>query len=229
MLLAITKKELERIETMIAPTLIRERYEKKIDWLFSGLYCLIVLAIVVEIFCTDIALPNSLFLAFLLFAPTAMLVIAISKPIKKYLIEHKDFCTKSIREAMTDRLTSFYLPGNNVELLKTLYERSLLKRDQKEQIAHFLAKNRKTIVDYLNSLGDENLLLMAKPYREQMNKDINEAVESYFIGKSRDLELQIMAENSRKSDKERFRDDCLNFFYSTMPKNIAAQRDGLCC
>ena len=83
MLLAITKKELERIETMIAPTLIRERYEKKIDWLFSGLYCLIVLAIFVEIFCTDIALPNSLFLAFLLFAPTAMLVIAISKPIKK--------------------------------------------------------------------------------------------------------------------------------------------------
>ena len=37
MLLAITKKELERIETMIAPTLIRERYEKKIAWLFSGL------------------------------------------------------------------------------------------------------------------------------------------------------------------------------------------------
>jgi hypothetical protein len=228
MLLAITKKELERIETMIAPTLIRERYENKIDWLFSGLYCLIVLAIFVGIFCTDIALPNSLFLAFLLFTPTAMLVIAISKPIKKYLIEHKDFCAKSIREAMTDRLKSFYLPSNNVELLKTLYERSLLKRDQKEQIAHFLAKNSKTIVDYLKSLGDENLLLMAKPYREQMNKDINEAVESYFIGKSRDLELQIMAENSRKSDEEKFKEDSLKFFYSTMPKNMASQKEKLC-
>lgn len=80
-------------------------------------------------------------------------------------------------------------------------------------------------MDYLNSLGDENLTILAQPYREQMNKDIDEAVENYFIGKSRDLELQIMAENNRKSDEERFREDCLNFFYSTMPKNIANQRE----
>lgn len=44
MLLAITKKELERIEVMIAPTLIRKRYESKVDWLLFRLYCLIMLA-----------------------------------------------------------------------------------------------------------------------------------------------------------------------------------------
>ena len=66
--------------------------------------------------------------------------------------------------------------------------------------------------------------MMSEPYREQIDKDINEAVESYFIGKRKELELQIMAENSKKSDEEKFKEDCLKFFYSTMPKNIATQR-----
>lgn len=224
MLLAITKKELERIEIKVAPTTFKKKYENKIDWFISGFYCLIMLVFFIGIFSVDIALPNSLFLIFLFSAPTAMIVIAISKPIKKYLIEHKKFYTKNIREAMIDRLKSFYLPDNNIELLKTLYERSLLKKDQREQIKHFLTINGKSIVDYLSSLGDENLAMLAAPYRDQIDKDINEAVESYFIGKRKELELQIMAENSKKSDEEKFKEDCLKFFYSTMPKNIATQR-----
>lgn len=224
MLLAITKKELERIEIKVAPTTFKKKYENKIDWFISGFYCLIMLVFFIGIFSVDIALPNSLFLIFLFSAPTAMIVIAISKPIKKYLIEHKKFYTKNIRETMIDRLKSFYLPDNNIELLKTLYERSLLKKDQREQIKHFLTINGKSIVDYLSSLGDENLAMLAAPYRDQIDKDINEAVESYFIGKRKELELQIMAENSKKSDEEKFKEDCLKFFYSTMPKNIATQR-----
>ena len=229
MLLAITKKELERVEIKVASTTFKKKYEDRIDWFISGFYCLIMLAFFIGIFYVDIALPNSLFLIFLFSAPTAMIVIAISKPIKKYLIEHKKFYTNNIREAMIDRLKSFYLPDNNIELLKTLYEKSLLKKDQKEKIEQFLTINGKTIVDYLNSLGDKNLAMMSEPYREQIDKDINEAVESYFIGNSRELELQIMAENSRKSDEEKFKEDCLKFFYSTMPKNIASPKDRLCC
>jgi hypothetical protein len=229
MLLAITKKELERVESKVLPTTFRKRYEDRIDWFIFGVYCLIILAFFVGAFYVDIALPKSLFLIFLFSAPTAMIVIAISKPIKKYLIENKKFYTNNIREAMIDRLKSFYLPDNNIELLKTLYEKSLLKKDQKEQIEQFLTIHGKTIVDYLGSLGDKNLAMMSEPYREQIDKDINEAVESYFIGKSRELELQIMAENSRKSDEEKFKEDCLKFFYSTMPKNIASPKDRLCC
>ena len=220
MLLAITKKELERIEVMIAPTLIRKRYESKVDWLLFRLYCLIMLAFFIGIFYANISLLHSLFLAFIFPIPIGLIVIELSKPIKKYLTKHLKFDTKNIKEAMIEKLTSFYLPDNNIELLKALYEKSLLKKDQKEKIEKFLAKKSKTIVDYLNSLGDENLTILAQPYREQMNKDIDEAIENYFIGKSRDLELQIMAENNRKSDEERFREDCLNFFYSTMPKNL---------
>ena len=148
--------------------------------------------------------------------------------IKKYLAKRITLSNKDIREAIIERLNSFYLPDNNIELLKTLYEKSLLKKDQKKKIERFLTINDKTIVDYLNSLGDKNLKMLAQPYREQIDKDINETVESYFIDKSRELELQIMAENSKKSDEEKFKEDCLNFFYSTMPKNIANQRDSLC-
>lgn len=224
MLLAITKKELERIETMIAPTLIRKRYESKVDWLLFRLYCLIVIVSYIGIFCADISILSSLFLALTFPVPMGLIIIEISKPIKKYLTKRLKFDSEDIKEAMIERLINFHLPDSNIELLKTLYEKSLLKRNQKEQIEQFLAKNGKTIVDYLNLLGDKNLSILAQPYREQIDKDINEAVESYFIGKNRELELQIMAENSKKSDEERFKEDCLNFFYSTMPKNIATQR-----
>lgn len=224
MLLAITKKELERIETMIAPTLIRKRYESKVDWLLFRLYCLIMIVSYIGIFCADISILSSLFLALTFPVPMGLIIIEISKPIKKYLTKRLKFDSEDIKEAMIERLINFHLPDSNIELLKTLYEKSLLKRDQKEQIEQFLAKNGKIIVDYLNLLGDKNLSILAQPYREQIDKDINEAVESYFIGKNRELELQIMAENSKKSDEERFKEDCLNFFYSTMPKNIATQR-----
>lgn len=146
-------------------------------------------------------------------------------PMKIYPVE---IPTKNIKKAIVNRLKSFYLPDNNVELLKTLYEKSLLKKDQKKKIERFLTINDKTIVDYLNSLGDKNLAMLAAPYRDQIDKDINEAVESYFIDKSKELELQIIAENNKKSDEEKFKEDCLNFFYSTMPKNIATQGDKLC-
>ena len=224
MLLAITKKELERIETMIAPTLIRKRYESKVDWLLFRLYCLIMIVSYIGIFCADISILSSLFLALTFPVPMGLIIIEISKPIKKYLTKRLKFDSEDIKEAMIERLINFHLPDSNIELLKTLYEKSLLKRDQKEQIEQFLAKNGKTIVDYLNLLGDKNLSILTQPYREQIDKDINEAVESYFIGKRKELELQIMAENSKKSDEEKFKEDCLKFFYSTMPKNIATQR-----
>ena len=229
MLLAITKKELERIETLIAPALVKKRYEKRVDGAFLGFYCLFFSLLVIGIFQTGVIIPSSLVIAFFLASPIALILIAISKMIKKYLEKRITLSNEDIREAIIGRLKSFYLSDNNVELLKTLYEKSLLKKDQKKKIERFLTINDKTIVDYLNSLGDKNLAMLAAPYRDQINKNINEAVESYFIGKRKELELQIMAENSKKSDEERFKEDCLNFFYSTMPKNIAAQGDKLCC
>lgn len=225
MLLAITKKELERIETLIAPALVKKRYEKKVDGALLGFYCLIFSLLVIGIFRTGVILLSSLVIAFFLASPIALILIVMSKMIKKYLAKRITLSNKDIREAIIERLNSFYLPDNNIELLKTLYEKSLLKKDQKKKIERFLTINDKTIVDYLNSLGDKNLKMLAQPYREQIDKDINEAVESYFIDKSRELELQIMAENSKKSDEEKFKEDCLKFFYSTMPKNIAKHKD----
>lgn len=228
MLLAITKKELERIETLIAPALVQKRYEKRVDRALFGLYCFTFLFCFIGALHFDLIIPSSLVVAFFLASPVGFIAMIASKPIKQYLAKRLKLLDKDIKGAMTERLKSFYLPDNNIELLKTLYEKSLLKKDQKEQIEQFLTINGKTIVDYISSLGDKNLAMLAAPYRDQIDKDINEAVEGYFIGKSRELELQIMAENSKKSDEEKFKEDCLNFFYSTMPKNIANQRDSLC-
>ena len=38
MLLAINKKELERIEIKVVPTTFKKKYEDRIDWFISGFY-----------------------------------------------------------------------------------------------------------------------------------------------------------------------------------------------
>ena len=50
MLLAITKKELERVEIKVAPTTFKKKYEDRIDWFISGFYCLIMLAFFIGFF-----------------------------------------------------------------------------------------------------------------------------------------------------------------------------------
>lgn len=226
MLLAITKKELERIEHLMLPAVNSKIcIKKKIISIMASLGVVSLAMFIFLVYNNVLPLISSFVLSLFNYIVMAFFAFLAVFPMKIYPVE---IPTKNIKKAIVNRLKSFYLPDNNVELLKTLYEKSLLKKDQKKKIERFLTINDKTIVDYLNSLGDKNLAMLAAPYRDQIDKDINEAVESYFIDKSKELELQIIAENNKKSDEEKFKEDCLNFFYSTMPKNIATQGDKLC-
>ena len=228
MLLTITKKEMQGVENIVTPKISKKECETKTETILSFSYFLVLFIIFTIIYSDNLPFLYCFGLSLACSGPAAIIFLIIANPLNEKLKKKSRPSIKGTKKAITDRLKSFYLPDSNIELLKTLYERSLLKRDQKKKIEQFLAINGKTVMDYLNSLGNKNLVMLAAPYRDQINKDINEAVESYFIGKSRELELQIMAENSKKSDEERFKEDCLNFFYSTMPKNIANQRDSLC-
>ena len=90
MLLAITKKELDRIETLIAPALVKKRYEKKVDGALLGFYCLIFLFLTIGIFRTGVILLSSLVIAFFLASPIALILIVMSKMIKKSLLRVKN-------------------------------------------------------------------------------------------------------------------------------------------
>lgn len=216
---------MQGVENIVTPKISKKECETKTETILSFSYFLVLFIIFTIIYSDNLPFLYCFGLSLACSGPAAIIFLIIANPLNEKLKKNSRPSIKGTKKAMIDRLKSFYLPDNNIELLKTLYERSLLKRDQKKKIEQFLAINGKTVMDYLNSLGNKNLVMLAAPYRDQINKDINEAVESYFIGKSRDLELQIMAENSKKNDEERFKEDCLKLFYSTMPKNIAKHKD----
>lgn len=216
---------MQGVENIVTPKISKKECETKTETILSLSYFLVLFIIFTIIYSDNLPFLYCFGLSLACSGPAAIVFLIIANPLNEKLKKNSRPSIKGTKKAITDRLKSFYLPDSNIELLKTLYERSLLKRDQKKKIEQFLAINGKTVMDYLNSLGNKNLVMLAAPYRDQINKDINEAVESYFIGKSRDLELQIMAENSKKNDEERFKEDCLKLFYSTMPKNIAKHKD----
>lgn len=185
MLLTITKKELERIETLIAPALVKKRYEKKVDGALLGFYCLIFSLLVIGIFRTGVILLSSLVIAFFLASPIARILIVMSKMIKKYLAKRITLSNKDIREAIIERLNSFYLPDNNINFLNLLYHKDILLRAEKKKIDKFLASKGKGILDYLSSLGERELEMFAKPYKEQIAIDIEQAVCGYYENKSK--------------------------------------------
>ena len=81
-------------------------------------------------------------------------------------------------------------------------------------------KNEKSVENYLKSLSKESLTMLAQPYRDQINQDINKAVESYLADKDKELELEKIEENKRESAEQAFKKECEDLLYSAMPKNL---------
>lgn len=219
-MLTITQKALERIESQELPLISDKASSRKARLFAMKVFGFSFLgALMAVFFYSDMSLTvGGAIFAFLSPGLIVFLACWMASPIE---VKPTEVPSKDIKQAIIDRLRDFYLSDGNVALLKSLYDKSLLEKDQKEQIEQFLVEKNKTIVDYLMALGDKNLATMAEPYREQINKDINEAVNNYFITRKTQLQLEIEAENNKKSDREKFQEDSLKFFYSTMPKNIA--------
>ena len=66
-----------------------------------------------------------------------------------------------------------------------LYYKDILNKAEKERIDGFLASKGKGILDYLSPLGERELEMFAKPYREQITIDIEQAVRNYYEIKSK--------------------------------------------
>ena len=138
-------------------------------------------------------------------------------PVKIYPVE---ISTKSIKKTIIEKLTNFYLPKDDTQFLKALYDMSLLNKDFQEKLDQFLKKNEKSVENYLKSLSKESLTMLAQPYKDQINKDINEAVENYLMEKNKELELEKMAKNEKENAEQAFKKECENLLYSAMPKNL---------
>ena len=99
---------------------------------------------------------------------------------------------------------------NDSLFLSKLYDMNKLEPNSSQKIKNFLRKEGKNFQDYLDTLSDRELALLAAPYKERLVSEISSIVRAY-LEKKREEEQAIV----------QFHNKSREFFYSTMPKNIA--------
>ena len=127
----------------------------------------------------------------------------VSKAKEKKLFNLEKFTAVYIAEK--------YLNFSNDSLfLSKLY--AMNKRDPtlSKKISSFLYKEGKNFQDYLDTLSDKELALLAAPYKERLVSEISSIVRAYLEEKREEEQAIVQFHNKSKE-----------FFYSTMPKNIA--------
>ena len=99
---------------------------------------------------------------------------------------------------------------NDSLFLSKLYDMNKLEPNLSQKIKNFLYKEGKNFQDYLDTLSDRELALLAAPYKERLVSEIGSIVQAYLEGKQEEEQAIVQFHNRSKE-----------FFYSTMSKNIA--------
>jgi hypothetical protein len=194
----ITKEREEIIE--------EDNKDRRNKYLFIALliFCIFVLSIILLVQPAD---GNKAFI-FIVFSivPFAATAIYLSEKVNE--AEEK-------RVPLEDTITvyiadDYHNVGDDSLFLSKLYNMGKLEPNLRKKINNFLSTENKNFQDYLNTLSEKELELLATPYRERLFSEIGSIVQAYL-------------EKKREEDQAviRFHDKSKEFFYSTMPKNIA--------
>lgn len=99
---------------------------------------------------------------------------------------------------------------NDSLFLSKLYDMNKLEPNLSQKNKNFLRKEGKDFQNYLDTLSDKELALLAAPYKERLVSEISSIVRAYLEGKREEEQAIVQFHNKSRE-----------FFYSTMPKNIA--------
>lgn len=99
---------------------------------------------------------------------------------------------------------------NDSLFLSKLYDMNKLEPNLSKKIRSFLYKEGKNFQDYLDTLSNKELALLAAPYKERLVSEISSIVRAYLEEKREEEQAIVQFYNKSRE-----------FFYSTMPKNIA--------
>lgn len=100
--------------------------------------------------------------------------------------------------------------GNDSLFLSKLYDMNKLEPNLSQKISSFLYKEGKNFQDYLDTLSDKELALLAAPYKERLVSEIGSIVRAYLEEKQEEDQAVIQFHNKSKE-----------LFYSSLPKNLA--------
>lgn len=127
----------------------------------------------------------------------------VSKAKEKKLFDLEKFTAVYIAE-------KYHNISNDSLFLSKLYDMNKLEPNLSQKIKNFLRKEGKDFQNYLDTLSDKELALLAAPYKERLVSEISSIVRAYLEGKREEERAVIQFHNKSRE-----------FFYSTMPKNIA--------
>ena len=127
----------------------------------------------------------------------------VSKAKEKKLFNLEKFTTVYIAK-------KYHNIDNDSLFLSKLYDMNKLEPNLSKKISSFLYKEGKDFQDYLDTLSDKELALLAAPYKERLVSEISYIVRAYLEEKREEEQAIVQFHNKSKE-----------FFYSTMPKNIA--------
>lgn len=129
----------------------------------------------------------------------------VSKAKEKKLFDLEKFTAVYIAE-------KYHNINNDSLFLSKLYDMNKLEPNLSKKISSFLYKEGKKFQDYLDTLSDKELALLAAPYKERLVSEISSIVRAYLEKKQEEEQAIVQFHNKSKE-----------FFYSTMPKNIATR------
>ena len=207
----LTEKELEvlveKATKKRARIIDEENTDRRNMYLFIALIVFVVffscVIYLVEPIDRDKAFASTVF-GMLFFVVTA---IYLSKKVGE--AEEKLF---PLEEAITLYIAQKYYDIDNTSLfLSKLYGSNELERNLRRHISSFLYTQKKKFQDYLDTLDNKELELLATPYKESLISQIGSIVQAYLDKKWEERQADI---NFRNISKE--------FFYSSLPKNLQA-------
>lgn len=112
----------------------------------------------------------------------------------------------------------------DAEIYQHLYEHRMLRSEELDKIDKFLASNNVNFRSYVLALDSELLSHIINPYRDEMKREIEDAVVSFFLEKDRTKQEEERAKSLERQKQNLFIEKTNGFASSMLGKNLAIQR-----
>ena len=112
----------------------------------------------------------------------------------------------------------------DTEIYQYLYEHRMLRSEELDKLDKFLASNNVNFRSYALALDSELLSHIINPYRDEIKREIEEAVTSFFLEKDRTKQEEERAKSLERQKQNLFIEKTNGFASSMLGKNLAIQR-----
>lgn len=109
----------------------------------------------------------------------------------------------------------------DTEIYQYLYEHSMLRPEELKKIDKFLASNNVNFRSYVLALDNELLAHIINPYRDEIKREIEDAIASFFLEKDRVKQEKERAKSIETQKRNLFIEKTNGFASSMLGKNLA--------